>query len=538
MKRGNNMVVKSTATEVSVYRNSVSVTRAGSVALPAGRSTIFIQGMSKTAKTDSFSVKFPIEIHAVNIQVVSFEETGEELESEKIAKELSELNYNVETYSMLIDLRKRNGDFSARKDISVEDQEKYLESLPEKLLGLHDTINKLNTEKEKISEKLKEAEAEEEKPLIMVELECEKEGEDPFILQYQETSGSWEPKYEVRFTGDGNPLDVYMKAKIMQCSGEDLKQVKVTLYTGNPSASQSIPSLPSVKLSIYEPPVERARGKGAMMDMAAASAMAGGAQMMQANPMMGMAMMNMMAMETAQATVSEEETMTAFELPDLRDLLSDTEGNIANLQTFKVDAKYNSLCIPCVKDTSFLTATIKSADWPLPAATASIYLKEVFAGSVYVNPDSEEETFILSLGQDERLNVIRKELPCKTQDVFLKNQKKKSHEYSIKITNKSSESIKVLLKDGIPVSTDKTIVVEATELSGGTVNEENGVIDWDLTVDSHASEEIKLAYTITWPKDKKINRTTDYVSLSGSKKCPSCGASASGKFCPVCGSAM
>ena len=54
------MVVKSKATEVSVYRNSVSVTRVGSVSLPAGRSTIFIQGMSKTAKSDSFSVKFPM----------------------------------------------------------------------------------------------------------------------------------------------------------------------------------------------------------------------------------------------------------------------------------------------------------------------------------------------------------------------------------------------------------------------------------------------------------------------------------------------
>lgn len=507
------MVVKSKATEVSVYRNSVSVTRTGSVRLNAGRSTIFIQGMSKTAKSDSFSVKFPTEIHAMNIQVVSFEETGEDLESEKIARELSDLNYKVETYSMLIELRKKNGDFSSRKDITAQEQEKYLDSLPEKLFSLQETINKLSEEKEKTSKRLKEAEAEDEKPLIMVELECDKEGEYPFILQYQEASGRWEPKYEVRFTGEENPLDVYMKSKIVQGSGEDWKQVKVTLYTGNPSASQSIPALPSVKLSIYEPPVEKFRGMGAKMMGASASAMAGGAQMLEdaAAPAMDTAMMNMAMAQTAAASVSEEETMTAFELPDLRDLLSDTEGNIADLQSFKVDAKYNSLCIPCVKDTSFLTATITSADWPLPAANASIYLKEVFAGNVYVNPDSEEETFILSLGQDERLNVIRKELPCKTQDVFLKNQKKKSHEYLIKITNKSSERIKVLLKDSIPVSTDKTIAVDASELSGGTINEENGVINWEISVAGHSSEEIKLAYTITWPKDKQLSRSTDYV---------------------------
>ena len=52
----------------------------------------------------------------------------------------------------------------------------------------------------------------------MVELECDKEGEYPFILQYRENSGSWEPKYEVRFMGEGNPLDVYMKAKIYFCT--------------------------------------------------------------------------------------------------------------------------------------------------------------------------------------------------------------------------------------------------------------------------------------------------------------------------------
>lgn len=233
-----------------------------------------------------------------------------------------------------------------------------------------------------------------------------------------------------------------------------------------------------------------------------------GAQMMQAaaNPMMGMAMMNMEMMKTAEATVSEEETMTAFELPDLRDLLSDTDGNIASLQSFKVDAKYNSLCIPCVKDSSFLTATIKSADWPLPAAYADIYLKEVFAGNIYVNPDTEEETFVLSLGQDERLNVIRKELPVKTQDVFLKNQRKKSHEYVIKVNNKSAEAAKVLIKDSIPVSTDKTIVVDVTELSKGVLNEETGAVEWELEIAGKASEEIKLAYTITWPKDKKITR--------------------------------
>ncbi|HBE10218.1 MAG TPA: hypothetical protein DCY81_06760 [Lachnospiraceae bacterium] len=34
-----------------------------------------------------------------------------------------------------------------------------------------------------------------------------------------------------------------MKAQIRQSSGEDWKQVKVTLYTGNPSVSNALPEI-------------------------------------------------------------------------------------------------------------------------------------------------------------------------------------------------------------------------------------------------------------------------------------------------------
>ena len=73
-------------------------------------------------------------------------------------------------------------------------------------------------------------------------------------------------------------------------------------------------------------------------------------------------------MQTEEATVSEEESMTAFELPGLRDILSDTSGNLADLKNFTVDAKYHVLCIPKVSDKCFMTAEIVSTDWPLQPA--------------------------------------------------------------------------------------------------------------------------------------------------------------------------
>lgn len=530
------MTVKSKVTEVQIYRNGATVKREGTAHLSQGRNTVFIEGMCKSAIKDSFSIKFPVGIKALNIQIVGIEETKEEnLLSKELKRKLEEVNYKIETCELMMQLRKDNGNFSGRSEISVEAQEQYMKELPEQLLELRKQIVSLNEEKEKIEKEIEDAVLIEENPLVMVELESNEEGEFPFLFQFQTSSAGWNPKYEVHFDGNDKPLEVNMKADIKQSTKEDWKQVKVTLYTGNPSGNQSLPDIYSEELSIYEPAPQM--GMNAFMGMN--MAMAGAAQASAMN--MGMAaaqastpVMEMAKVATAAATVSQEETMTAFELPDLRDVLSDADGNIANLQEFFVEAKYNVLSVPYSKDKCFMTASVKAEEWPLPKAVASVYLKDTYAGVVSVDPDSGKEEFTISLGQDERINVIRKEMLEKTKDVFLKNQKKRSHEYVIKITNKAAESVDVLIKDYVPVSTDKTIVVETNELSGGKVDENNGTVEWNISIDGKSTKELKLAYDVIWPKDKQIRRNKKVIS-SSKKFCKTCGIEVFGKFCPECG---
>jgi len=104
-------------------------------------------------------------------------------------------------------------------------------------------LKELTKTQDLLAKELEEVEKEESKPLIMAELITENAMEAPFLLQYQENSASWAPKYEVRFAGTNQPLAVSMKAKINQTSKEDWKQVKVTLFTGNPVSTETIPDL-------------------------------------------------------------------------------------------------------------------------------------------------------------------------------------------------------------------------------------------------------------------------------------------------------
>ena len=544
------MITKTEVKEVSIYRRSATVIRAGIAKLEAGRNLAYIAGMTNTADAGTFLLKFPPTVKAVNMQLVHIDdvELGEEKESEKIQERIAELAYRVNTCNMMAELRKTNSNFSYRTDISLDAQEEYLKKLPEELDKLHKEVTELTKAQELLNKELEEVKKEEEKPLIMVELITENAEEVPFLLQYQETSANWTPKYEVRFNGTDKPLAVSMKAKISQSSKEDWKQVKVTLFSGNPVQTDAIPELKSTWLSFYEPPqpVPASPMMGFMGMNMAASMAAGSAQAMSASSAPAMTMMNMdamkqmSAMQTEEATVSEEESMTAFELPNLRDVLSDTSGNLADLKNFSVDAKYHVLCIPKMSDKNFMTAEIVSTDWPLPPAKASVYLKDTFAGEFYVDSYSETDTFNLSLGNDERLKVVRTELPRKTQEALLKNQKKTQYAYKISILNNSSDSVNVKVLDQIPVSTEKTIVVETSDLSGGKLSEESGELSWELSAESKKETVLNVAYSVAWPKDKRLQEKKVNMSTAvKSGTCKNCGQTGiTAKFCPNCGGVM
>lgn len=541
--KGVNMVAKTKVTEVQVYRGTATVTRCGEAELKAGRNILYVSGMTKSASADSFKLKFPEKIRAVNIQIVGIDALGEneEKETDRISKQIAEIGYKIETCNMMLDLRKKNGDFSNRTNIGVDEQERIMNALPEQIMSLHKELDELSEKQQKLTDELDKAKAEEEKPIIMAELTADEDMKVPFVLQYQENRCSWIPKYEISYDNDRSPLSVSMKAQISQSSGEDWKQIKVTLYTGNPSVSKELPVMPTVELSLYEPPKAASfRGKGMMRAMAQESVMADGAAAGEVlmGAAMNSAMMDMAAVKMDEAEVSEEETMTAFILPNLRDVLSDTDGNIAELQSFKVNAVYNVLSIPSVDNRCYLTAEVVASDWPLPPADASVYIKDTFAGTVYVDAGADTEKIMISLGQDERLTVVRTEAPKKLQDVFLKNTKKSVSKISIKLINNSSEAVNVLLKDQIPVSTDKAIVVEQVQLSDGIVDDETGEVKWNLLAEPGKTENFELEYNVSWPKDKKMseNRRRVMSRTSGSRFCNTCGARISGSFCPECGS--
>ena len=55
--------------------------------------------------------------------------------------------------------------------------------------------------------------------------------------------------------------------------------------------------------------------------------------------------------------------------------------------------------------------------------------------------------------------------------------------------------------DQIPVSSDKEIEVEAIQLDGASLNEENGKLQWVLVIQPGEAKTVNFKFEVKYPKD-------------------------------------
>ena len=516
--------IETKISDVSIFRNGAEVIRKGSVELEEGKQTLQLLGLSSSALNDTVRIFSKEGISCSNIRFNDNDDEDDK-ESDRIKEQIEIENKKIESINLQISLWQNNGDFSSHNAIDVNEVESYIEKLPGRIEKLYEQIFEINKKIRQLQKKLEEVSRKEDNPNAIVDVYCEKAGAYPIELRYHDSNPSWSPTYEVTTDGKSS-LELLMKARINQNTNEDWKDVNVSLFTGNPSSNYTLPVIRPTYLNIRtNQNLFKAAGRASanmMMGMAAASAESMVMMDEEAAPMR-------MAMNTA--TVKNDETMSEYILPDKKDIFRN-EDTMADLEHYDLKAEFKIVAVAKKDPHAYLVATIKSGELPIKeAVNAGIYLKGVYTGDVYLDPDMTDEDFDISLGREERIFVRYKLASKKNSNVLLKGQKCSEYVYETTVTNKTGNKVEVLLKDQLPVSQDKTITVEKIDLGGFKLDEETGLMNKTVAIEDNESVTVRVSYKVSWPKDKDIQE-----SASRTKICPSCGASATGKFCPVCGS--
>jgi hypothetical protein len=255
--------------KVIVFLNGAQITRTATANVSPGTSTLVFENLSPGIDVQSIQVHAAGEFtilsvkHELNFLIEQVKqnkltelETQRKTITDKIGLQNNLLAIYQQEETMLSKNQVITGE-NASLDVlklkqALDFQTERLTLLKEKQRTVNSQILALNIELRKynqqISDVVKGSSYSTSNILVTVSSKAALQSE--FTLSYVVHNASWYPTYDIRAKDVNSPISIAYKANVSQQSGEDWKNIKLTLSTGNPSVSGSKPELSPYYLNL------------------------------------------------------------------------------------------------------------------------------------------------------------------------------------------------------------------------------------------------------------------------------------------------
>lgn len=530
--------VKTKPEKIIVYTQGAQIHRKTEVVLQPGQNTIVFNGLESCINPSAIQVSgngnFIIadtqhEIHYPELDKAKIQGDVRYKKLLKIVNDsIKELNYQIEEINYKTDALNTEKsvllNYNLYKGQSKKDSIPFLKDglsyLREKLFNINNEQLKLKREKEKLemrkaslNERLvnisnelanenNNGEVEKVDYRILVHVIADQTTSATINLNYYITQAGWTPSYDLRAISNEANVKLTYKAQIHQQSGIDWANVKLILSTANPNRSYTIPQLTPWYLGqvSYKNKVTADKKYNNQMPAVAGNS----------NYETTLDSYSTKAEESASyaynyTTVNENMIETEYEIKLNYTIPSDGKEHFAAILMKELKTMYRYKAIPKLNNNVYLTAVLP--DWEdaiTMAGSASIYFDGSYVGVTNLYPGGTEDTIQLSLGIDKNVAVKRQKIKDKTFEKMLDNDKMYQYSYEIIIKNSRNNKIEVEIEDQLPLSYNKSVVIEKKEISGAKYNEISGLLNWRTTVSAKDTKKLQMSYQIKAPKEVPI----------------------------------
>ncbi len=209
---------------------------------------------------------------------------------------------------------------------------------------------------------------------------------------------------------------------------------------------------------------------------------------------------------TKKSSVQDDVTSTKFVIKKPYSILSDGDITAIEINTFKLDAKYEYFAAPIVNENVFLTTTF--SDWEqynLLPGEASIYFKGTYAGKTTIDPYTTKKEMTISLGIDQNITVTRKQNKNFKSKSFTGSNRTLERKYDVAVKNNKAVAIDLKLMDRIPISQQKEIKVDDIETDDADYETKTGLLTWKVNLDPKETQTKSFSFQVKYPKYKRIS---------------------------------
>jgi uncharacterized protein (TIGR02231 family) len=514
-------------TDVTLYRGRAAVTRSTELVLEAGAWSIFFRDLPISATLDSVqaNVQGNAKLIAVDTTEFPIEKDNNELLAE-ITKEIEQVEEKItiaQANEQSIKMQAAFLETLVLRSSSEKEQDVDLAAFQEQLAFIGTqmaTIENQRLANKKIREKLTNKRNTLVKRRNNISSESQKQrnaiinivafvkGTITIELTYLVSNASWEPSYSIRASEGGESITIDYHANIAQYSGEDWKDVNLTLSTAQPQLSASPPKPSPWFVDIQEPTppapsaMKRTRGGKDTVSFAFAS----DAEVHEKNSTQEFRL----GRAASAASVMGDGPAVSFALPRTVSVPSNrNDTQKTSISSIDTTANLFRVAVPMITDSVFIRSEVTNdSPFILLPGEASIFHGSDFVGRTVLATVAQSETFSLDLGIDPSVTATRTLLEKKTSSTGLFGSSKETlYDYRVTVSNGHNTPLDIHLWDRIPVSRNEEIAVELKNESiplsnnGAYLSADfpRGLLRWDLTVPANSTGD--ASFTLTWQVD-------------------------------------
>lgn len=350
------------------------------------------------------------------------------------------------------------------------------------------------------------------KKKVLLIFEVKKPTEINVEISYINFYVNWKPSYDIRVDLSGKQTEFIGYSEISQRSGEDWKDISLSLSTARPALISYLPELKPLYVAAITP-YQSKRYKS--------TARLGGANSYSRNAEQRTDINQTDALfeKKDEVKVNKETGSVIFNVPKKVDIPSDNSSHRAVLSRNSFPVRFEYITIPRLSPYVYLEAIGKNTlQTPILKGKLNIFLDDNFVGSSYADQILPGEEFELTLSINENIRVKRnlEEMKVESPGTF-SSSRKYHYVYTIDLENYNDKEAVVKVLDQIPVT--KTDQIEIYDLKFSIPpqsRKKNGLVKWVLKLKPQEKKQISFQYKISLDKDKRLSFYKDSIRSEGS----------------------
>ncbi len=344
---------------------------------------------------------------------------------------------------------------------------------------------------------------------VVVRLDAAAAGRLDLSLSYTVPGASWAPAYDARVLTSARSVQLSYFGVVRQNTGEDWKDVDLTLSTARPSLGGSPPSLFPWAVDVAYPQAAPAPAlAGAMSALRRKAERGAGADgVVETEQFAAKDVKEDRPAEFARAAMQELATSASFKISTAASVPSDNTPQKVAVTSARLATAPEYVAIPKQLQAAFLNAKVtNTSEFPLLAGAMNIFLDDTFVAAGALGTVMPGEKFDLALGADEGIAIKRKLNNRFTEDTGLVNKGKRvTYDYTLIVQNNKKTEEKIVMVDQMPVSRNEKIVVKAVSPGEKELKPEaDGTLRWTLVLKPGEKRELPLKFSIEYPNDLPV----------------------------------